>query len=179
MLPGCNIPPLKTLRLQATAGHRFPLLTACILSVVTIDAVACRKPIPVGDGRTARRHPAVMPPADPPPEGGGFAATWLAFSSSPTFDFGGRSGKKLKLWPRVRGVSHRSPSAPGGGTGRVKEKGISVVRRSRWSLQESKGRPPTGGTARRTRSVASTRTEAGSSRSEVSTRGAKRSRRGN
>ena len=49
---------------------------------------------------------------------------------------GDQSGKRFEQWPRARGVSCLSPSAPGGGTGRVKEKGIAGLRdRSRWSLK--------------------------------------------
>ena len=92
------------------------------------DCPAGTAPIPdaVGDGRTARRHPAVMPPADPSPEGGGFAAHVVCFFLITPIRLWG--GNQEKGFGAVAASTRRfvlvPPPAPGGGTGRVKEKGI-------------------------------------------------------
>jgi len=73
------------------------------------------------------KHPCLgMTIANPLPEGGRFAPSVIGFCSDrPHAIMGGRSGKPLLSGGREYAASRvYPPSAPGGGTGGVKEKGI-------------------------------------------------------
>src|SRR4051812_20551000 len=80
----------------------------------------------VGDGRLSRQTSMfVMITADPSPEGGRCAPPVVCFCRiTPMRFWGGDTAKRIKaVAANTRRFVKNSPSAPGGGTGRVKEKG--------------------------------------------------------
>jgi hypothetical protein len=90
-----------------------------------------------GDGRTARQHPAGMPPADPSPDCGSLRSRrcWFRLISAPKCLWGAEMAGAFQ----VEAASPHwrlSPSAPIGGTGEKGKKGSrGLGKRSRWSLR--------------------------------------------